>query len=122
MIFIYSFSQSTSRPFNLSTTSLPAIWLETVASVTPEEKTGSRNSVTFPVSTKPSPKNVLVVVDQDCKTFGSNTIVVFSNLSLKYGSDAINARNCSSSVPLYFSKKPGSPTKPREVMPFENGM
>ena len=34
---------------------LAAFWLDTVAKVTPDEKMGSKNSVTLPVKTKPSP-------------------------------------------------------------------
>src|SRR5664279_2570611 len=122
MIFMYSFSQSMLRPFYFSTTSFPAIWLETVASVTPEENTGSKNSVTLPVSTNPSPKNRSVVDDQDSSTLGSNKNSMSLNLSFRYDSAAINARNCCSVLPGYFSKNDGSPTNPSDVTPVEKGM
>src|SRR5450432_2720415 len=122
MIFIYSFSQSTARPLSLSTTSLPAIWLETVASVTPDENTGSRNSVTFPVSTNPSPKKRSVVDDQDSSTRGSNKNSTSLKRSFRYGSEAIRLRICSSGVPERPAKKEGSPTKPSDVTPVEKGI
>src|SRR6476646_1457014 len=69
----YSRCQSMASPASCRHTSVAALWPDTVASVTPDEKMGSRNSVTLPVSTKPSPKNWLVVTDQPSSVRGSNT-------------------------------------------------
>src|SRR5690349_21616625 len=67
----YSRCQSMVSPASCRHTSVAALCPDTVASVTPEEKMGSRNSVTLPVSTKPSPKNRSVVTDQPSSVRGS---------------------------------------------------
>src|SRR5262244_2983387 len=95
----YSASQSTVSPDSERWTSPAAMLDDSRASVTPEEKTGSRNSEALPVTAQPGPWNLVVAAAHPDSLTVLRTGEAFRSLRWMLGSSWSSERSRSRSQP-----------------------